>query len=308
VSVVYVDSGSSDNSLEIARAQNAEIVELDMAMPFTAARARNEGFARLHELHSDLTHVQFVDGDCIVLDDWVERAKTFLEEHQSFAVVCGRRRERFPENSVYNRLCNIEWNTPVGEALACGGDALMRVDAFKAAGGFNPAVIAGEEPELCVRLRREGWKIWRLDAEMTLHDAAIATFGQWWVRTKRGGYAYALGASMHGGATEHHWVRERRRSLLWGAFLPLAILVGLFVSPFALVFLLSYPLQVARIAINNKELEGFSLLYGLFMVAAKFAETAGIVRFSLDRLVGRRSAIIEYKALAGEFRRTRIGR
>ena len=49
-------------------------------------------------------------------------------------------------------------------------------------GGFNPAVIAGEEPELCVRLRQAGWKIHRLDAEMTLHDAAMTSWRQWWKR------------------------------------------------------------------------------------------------------------------------------
>ena len=295
-SVVYVDSGSSDNSLEIARVLKAEIVELDMTTPFTAARARNAGFDCLIRLQGGLAYVQFVDGDCTVLDDWVERAQAFLEEHEDVAVVCGRRRERFPENSVYNRLCDIEWNTPVGEARACGGDALMRVDAFKAVDGFNSSVIAGEEPELCVRFRGAGWNIWRLDAEMTLHDAAITSFDQWWKRTKRGGYAYALGASLHGAAPERHWVQEKWRILFWGAVLPVIILGGVFLNPFASALLLLYPMQVLRIAVNNKDLEGFSLLYGAFMVLAKFAETAGVLQYYSDEILGRRSAIIEYKS------------
>ena len=45
-----------------------------------------------------------------------------------------------------------------------------------AASGFNATLIAGEEPELCLRLRQKGWEIWRLDAEMTLHDAAMTKF------------------------------------------------------------------------------------------------------------------------------------
>ena len=293
--IVYVDSGSSDNSLEIARGLNTEIVELDLATPFTAARARNEGFARLHELRSDLTSVQFVDGDCIVVGDWVRNAQAFLVEHEDVAVVCGRRRERFPENSVYNRLCDIEWNTPIGEARSCGGDALMRAEAFKSVGGFNPGVIAGEEPELCLRLRHCGWKIWRLDAEMAMHDAAISTFGQWWQRTKRGGYAYALGVSLHGARPEFHWTREVLRALVWSAILPAAVALGFAVNNIFFVILAIYPLQVLRLAMRKGLARRLSWAYGLFMVLAKFAEAAGVLCFYFDQIRGRKSGIIEYK-------------
>jgi hypothetical protein len=46
----------------------------------------------------------------------------------------GRRRERFPEASVYNRLCDLEWDTSIGEARSCGGDFLARAGAFRDAG------------------------------------------------------------------------------------------------------------------------------------------------------------------------------
>jgi glycosyltransferase involved in cell wall biosynthesis len=169
--VVYVDSGSTDNSVEIAESLGAVVVNLDMMRPFTAARARNEGFMRLREAAPDLAYVQFVDGDCEILPGWLEEAALFLDEHPDVAAVCGRLRERFPERSVYNMLCDIEWNTPVGEAKACGGNAMLRADALSQAGKYREDLIAGEEPELCVRLRASGWKIWRLAAEMALHDA-----------------------------------------------------------------------------------------------------------------------------------------
>ena len=169
--IVYVDSGSTDGSLDAAAAAGAQVVSLDLALPFTAARARNEGFALLG--HEAPAYVQFVDGDCELQPGWLETASAFLDNHPDVAAVCGRRRERHPGQSLYNRLIDCEWDTPVGETRACGGDVLMRRDAFRAVGGFDPALIAGEEPELCVRLRAAGWRIWRLDAEMTLHDAAI---------------------------------------------------------------------------------------------------------------------------------------
>ena len=114
------------------------------------------------------------------------------------AIVCGRRRERFPELSIYNRMADMEWNTPIGEAKYCGGDAMIRVESLRQVGGYNPALIAGEEPDLCVRLRQHEWIILRIDAEMTLHDIAMIRFGQWWKRCERGGFAFAEGVAMHG--------------------------------------------------------------------------------------------------------------
>jgi len=52
--LVYVDSGSSDNSLALAAQMGAQVLELDCTIPFTAARARNAGFAKLRELEPDL--------------------------------------------------------------------------------------------------------------------------------------------------------------------------------------------------------------------------------------------------------------
>ncbi|MGB0440619.1 MAG: glycosyltransferase family 2 protein, partial [Paracoccaceae bacterium] len=180
--IVYVDSGSTDGSQDAATALGAEVVGLDTSVPFTAARARNAGLDHLAAQGRVPGLVQFVDGDCVLDPEWITRAGAFLQDHPEVAVVCGRRRERFPEATVFNRLIDAEWDTPIGEAKACGGDALMRFDALRDAGGYDPGLIAGEEPELCVRLRAAGWKVWRLEAEMTLHDAAISRVGQWWSR------------------------------------------------------------------------------------------------------------------------------
>ena len=217
--IIYVDSGSTDGSVEAARNAGAEVVVLDTDRPFTAARARNAGIAALKTGRVP-DFVQFIDGDCVLNPDWTAKALAFLYQEEKVAAVCGRLRERFPEVSIYNRLCDEEWDTPIGEAKACGGIALMRFKAFQDVNGFNPDLIAGEEPEMCLRMRRLGWKIWRLDAEMALHDAAILRFGQFWKRARRGGYAYAQGAAMYGRAPERHGVAGVRRILIWGAMIP----------------------------------------------------------------------------------------
>jgi len=289
--IVYVDSGSTDGSSAAAEAAGAEVVALDMARPFTAARARNAGLARLAGDGADF--VQLVDGDCTIAPGWIETAADFLLARPGAAVACGRRREDHPEASLYNRLCDREWDTPVGEATACGGDALVRRAALEAVGGFREDLIAGEEPELCLRLRRAGWTVWRLDAEMTRHDARILRFGQWWRRSRRAGHAFAEGAHLHGAGPERHWVRETRRALAWGAALPLAILLLMLVTPWAALLALAYPAQVLRLASRDRGPDRSAA--ALFTVLGKVAEAQGAMDFHLRRLRGRRRAIIEYK-------------
>lgn len=298
-SVVYVDSGSTDGSAARARALGAEVVDLDLSRPFTAARARNEGVARLLAITPDVAFVQLVDGDCEIVPGWIEVALEALEARPELVVVCGRRRERYPSASVYNRVIDVEWDTPVGEAKACGGDAMMRLSAFTAVGGFDPTLIAGEEPELCLRLRAQGGKIARLDHEMTLHDAAITELGQWWQRAVRSGHAYAEGAHKHGKGPERHWVAETRRIVLWGGVLPaLALGAAPLTAGLSLSLLLGYPVSAYR-AYRAVRRRGVAMdsaaAYAAFMVLAKGAEMQGALRFWRNRALGRRGGLIEYK-------------
>jgi len=297
--VVYVDSGSTDNSLVESENRNIECLSLDMSISFTAARARNEGANYLIHKYPDLQFIQFIDGDCEIQPDWISKAQDFLENHNQYAVVCGRRRERYPENSVYNQLCDIEWNTPVGEALACGGDALIRIEAFKQVSGYREGLIAGEEPEMCFRLRTAGWKIFRLDDEMTLHDAAMLSIFQWWKRAKRAGYAYANGYYLHGSSIERFKKRELVSIVVWSIFIPFFIAINLFLSPLLIILVVIYPIQVVRIALKPEQCKIESiklrLLYASSHMLAKFPQFSGVVSFFINKYNGRSGKLIEYK-------------
>ncbi|PRZ50272.1 glycosyltransferase [Tritonibacter scottomollicae] len=287
--IIYVDSGSSDGSVAAAKARGAEVVQLDMSRPFTAARARNAGLDRLSANTSDGL-VQFLDGDCSLDPGWLRQGADFLAQHPDVAVACGRRREQNPSGSIYNWLCDLEWDTPIGEAKACGGDALMRRDAIRQVGGYRDTLIAGEEPELCVRLRKAGWKIWRLDEEMTRHDAQMTQFSQWWKRARRAGHAFAEGAHLHGAPPECHWVAETRRAMVWGAVLPGLIALTWSLLPLlGSVLSLIYPLQFLRLSRRDGPRRAWYSMLG------KFAEAQGVVEFHLNRLRGRHRALIEYK-------------
>ena len=299
LSIVYVDSGSNDGSDALARDFGADVVDLDPSRPFTAARARNEGVARLREQLPDLDFIQFVDGDCTIEPGWLETAATTLTGDPSIAVVCGRRREHFPERSIYNRLCDMEWNTSIGEAAACGGDAMMRAATFITSGGFRDDLIAGEEPELCFRLRAAGGRVVRLDHDMTRHDATMTRFGQWWRRAKRAGHAAAEGYALHGDSPERFNRRAVFSILFWGAVLPIiAMLLALTVTPWALVLLLGYPAlfwRIYRYRRSRGDLSGNAAVYAAFTVIGKFAELTGILHYWSGCLRNRNPEPIEYK-------------
>jgi GT2 family glycosyltransferase len=295
--IVYVDSGSTDDSVTMAQERGVEVVSLDLSSPFTAARARNAGFSRLYQLSPDMRYVQFVDGDCELVPGWLDKVVNFMETHVEVAMACGRLRERFPDQSIYNLLCDMEWNTPVGNAKACGGIALARVSAFQSMRGYRENLIAGEEPELCVRLRRSGWTIWRLDEEMAWHDAALTRFGQWWRRTMRGGYAFAQGVYLHGSSPERHWVKESRRAWFWGLGLPL---MGLFLTGiygvYGLIVVTIYWLQICRLALKNQtQQKPRPWTTAFFLVLGKFPEMLGQVKFQFERMMGKSGQLIEYK-------------
>lgn len=297
--IVYVDSGSSDDSVANARAAGARVVALDLSIPFTAARARNAGFDALAADHPELDYVFFVDGDCEVFAPFIPKAVAVLEQQPDVAVVCGRRRERAPERSVYNRLCDIEWDTPVGEADACGGDALMRVSAFREVSGYDAAIVAGEEPDLCVRLRGRGHRVLRIDEDMTLHDAAITRFSAWWTRAKRAGHAFAEGAHRHGATPSRHFVRETRRAIFFGVALPAVAFAAVpFTLGTSLGLLAAYPVSAARAyryVRGRGRTPEESLAYAAFTTLGKLPEATGVLTFHARRLRGMRPTLIEYQ-------------
>lgn len=294
--VVYVDSGSTDTSVAMARERGVQVVALDMGTPFTAARARNAGVAKALSLHPGLAFIQCVDGDCEVAAGWLDTAHAFLLANPQAAAACGRRRERYPERSVFNRLCDLEWAIPPGEVLACGGDVMLRVSALSQVGGYRDDLIAGEEPELCVRLRAKGWKIQCLDAPMTHHDAAMTRWRQWWLRSMRSGHAYAEGAHLHGAPPERHWVRESRRAWVWGLLLPaLVVLLATLASPAFSSLLLIYPLQMLRLFVRGQGEPRDRALRAVFNTLSRFPEVAGQLRFVRHRLLQQRGGLIEYK-------------
>ncbi|AEG02587.1 glycosyltransferase family 2 protein [Methylomonas methanica] len=301
-SIVYVDSGSTDDSVAIARNMRIDVHELDASQPFSAARARNEGFAYLQQRLSSMAFVQFIDGDCELAAEWLTVARNTFAEHGDYAAVVGHLREMHPDASIYNRLCALEWaSLPTGDLTdraGLGGIALVRADVFRQLNGFNARVIAGEERELGVRMGRAGYKIVKLDVSMALHDADIHRFRQWWNRAVRSGHAIGQSVKLYGNAIKRNDVRKRRSILFWGGLLPLVVLTGVVpTGGWSLGLLLGYPLLGVRIYRYCRSLgigREDSRLYSGFITLSKFPEAVGLLKFYKNNLNGS-FQIIEYK-------------
>jgi len=269
---VYVDSGSSDDSVAKAKRLSIAVCELSSDRPFTAGRARNAGFRVLREAHPQVELVQFLDGDCELKTEWINSASAHFHSEPEVGVVLGRLQERFPDASIYNRICQIEWDTPCGDVPSSGGIAMMQVEAFAAVGGFNETLIAGEEGDLCYRLRARGWKIHKIPADMAIHDAAMTRARQWWARSRRSGYSAAEAYALRG-RNERGLLRNVVSNVVWA--LPLS-------WPF-------WPVLWLRTSRRHGR------TYASHIVLGKIPHFRGQLDFWLDQLFKRKRTLIEHK-------------
>ncbi|TVP70738.1 MAG: glycosyltransferase [Rhodobacteraceae bacterium] len=291
--VIYVDSGSRDDSVTQARALGITVCALDPVRPFTAARARNEGFAALGPDRAEFVH--FVDGDCILQPDWPAQALDFMREHPQAGLVFGRQFEARPDASVYNFLTDWEWDKPAGRDALSAGCVLVRTTAMVELGGYDEALIAGEDDDFCLRLQAAGWETWRIGGAMTEHDARLLSFAPWWRRMLRAGYSYGALGQRHAQKGR----AQRVRALVWGGVVPLLGLIGLvFWLPLFLLMALAIALSLTRQTRRFMRMEldpDRAFRAASVLMLGKHAELQGLVRFWRDQRAGRVSGLIEYK-------------
>lgn len=287
--VVYVDSGSSDGSVERVRARGVTVIELQP--PFTAAKGRNAGYRHLLQTAPDLAAIQFVDGDCEYFPAWLQVASQLLRDDRSVCAVTGMQRERRPEATVFNRLCDVEWTGVVGEIDTFAGNVMISTSALRATGdGYNEDLIAGEDPEFSIRVKKAtGQRIVRIDEPICLHDVDMTKVSQWWKRNVRSGHAYAQVSRMHGEAPLHFWKKETRSNWLWGAALPVAAPVLVPPAYIALYW------RIYRHARARGLDATAARTYAFFTAVGKIPQALGQLKYWWNVVRGEKSTIIEYK-------------
>jgi glycosyltransferase involved in cell wall biosynthesis len=297
VEVIYVDSASTDGSPQRAASYGATVLTVQPERP-TAALGRNAGWRA-----ASAPIILFLDGDTVLHPRFVvDSLLEFTDPH--VAVVWGHRRELYPERSIYNRVLDLDWIYPPGPSDFCGGDALMRRSVLEAVGGFDETLIAGEEPELCRRMRAKGYTILHVDRPMTGHDLAITRWAQYWRRAVRAGYAYAAVASRFRGTPLPLWEHEVRHNLLHGGGLLLGLLLGVSAALVTasllpvIAFCLALLFLTLRTAVKVRwKSSHFAtrLLYGVHSHLQHLPIFVGQVGFWRDQRTGRKRGLIEYK-------------
>lgn len=299
---VYVDSQSTDDSVAIARARGVDVVEMPADVASSAALARNLGAEHLVDLHPDLAYVQFIDGDCIVEEGFTGAAVAALDDDPGLAAVCGYRIEMEPYRNVFHRIAHVEWQMgAVGDVREFGGDVVLRLAAFRPAGGYSPEVVAGEDPEFASRLVAAGWRIRRLDIVSTAHDIAMSSVRQWWARSRRGGYGSLL-VTIRTWNTDRLFLDQVRRNVLWGVVAPAAAValaprtrvpLGLLLARHVLsAFRAARSISSPRVTAADRLAWGFSCT--LSAIPAGF----GAIQTLLAHARGRRPELVEYKTAA----------
>lgn len=295
VEIIYVDSDSTDDSVQRAEALGVRVIGVKPERP-TAAIGRNAGWRAARA-----PLVLFLDGDTRLDPQFVERALPSFAD-PAVGGVCGGRFESRPQDSVYNRVLDLDWRGPAGEAEFCGGDALIRREVLERVDGFDEQLIAGEEPDMWRRMRAEGFRALRLDLPMTSHDLAMFRWSQYWRRATRTGHAYAEVAARYADTERPLWAATARRNRVHAAVLlggsTLALLL-LWWSPWPLLlWLLLLAAVVARTAWRQRWRGGSAttlLLYGLHSHLQQIPIFFGQLGYYASRASGRGRRLIEYK-------------
>jgi glycosyltransferase involved in cell wall biosynthesis len=298
VETIYVDSGSTDGSPEVAESFGARVIELKTDRP-TAALGRDTGW---RNASSDF--VLFLDGDTILDPDFPSRALEIITADPTLAAVWGHLREIHPEASIYNRILDLDWIYPVGEVNLCGGNVLMRRRVLELAGGYDVTLIAGEEPELCCRIRAHGYRITNIDAPMVGHDLAMTRFRQYWKRSIRTGYAYAEVSRRYRHTENPFWSAERINNLKRGIFWTLSPIVAMIASvllqsvlPTILWCALFIGLSLrSSFSARWKSRDALALfLYGMHSHFQQIPICVGQLQYERSQRQGKRKSLIEYK-------------
>ncbi len=295
--IIYVDSGSNDGSVALAKSMGVHTLSLQPERP-SAALGRNAGWRAAHG-----SMVLFLDGDTVLHPDFVAASIPKFSD-PAVAAIWGHRRELHPEKSIYNRTLDLDWIYLAGPTAFCGGDALFRRSVLMETDGFDDTLIAGEEPELCRRIRALDLTILHVDHPMTGHDLAITRWQQYWRRSTRAGHAFAEVSDRFRKTEQPFWSAESKRNLNRAPVLLALPLVGLAASfyfrsivPIAAVatFFVAIATRSAWKARWKSHDAVALMLYGIHSHLQQIPIFVGQLQYKWNRRTGKRSLLVEYK-------------
>ncbi|MDB4634321.1 glycosyltransferase [Rubripirellula sp.] len=159
VEVIFVDSASTDQSIEVAAEFPIRILQLKPDWPLCVAAGRYTGVR-----HAKGKHILFLDGDSEVGEQWLVEATEFLNANPLYGGVAGVLNERYVDESGEciggkENVRDQDLTVYKTEKKSLGGIALFRSEAIDQVGSVNPHLPTAEDHELCLRLRVRGFKL-----------------------------------------------------------------------------------------------------------------------------------------------------
>lgn len=113
--IIYVDSGSTDNNLYLARIYCKDDTRLDMNRPFSTAWARNTGQQRLLDLYTPPSYIHFIEGGYELEHCLISCALNSFTEDQALESVFSHMQEKHAVKSSSNKLCGLVWRGYAGK-------------------------------------------------------------------------------------------------------------------------------------------------------------------------------------------------
>lgn len=186
IQIIFVDSNSNDNSLEIAKEYAHNIVSIRSKWP-TAGEAFNAGILRAK---FDFVHI--TAGDIFLHSDYLKKAILTLIEKEEISAVTGF----FVENneSGWNRILGYrrEEDTYNGDHYVdTPNGGTFRKDVLIEVNGYDERIKKGQETEIGYRLNKNNHKIWHINIQQGTHDFGLNTFFD--MASKYFGYGISLG-------------------------------------------------------------------------------------------------------------------
>lgn len=292
--VILADSGSTDRTVEIARAYPIRIVQLANRGERTCGAGPQLGY---QDSRGDL--ICLIDGDMVLDPGFLEAASRFLRDNPAYAGVSGQVRDVNLESLEYvrrNRRHAPE--LAFGETDRLNGGGLYRREAIESVGYFTDRNLHSyEELDLGARLTSAGWRLNRLSIPFVDHRGhTTEAFALLWRRLETG-YAFGIGELIRGALGRRHFrtvLTSARELRLWlaliVAWLALPVVGWMLGAPAALMAALL--IIAGPIAVMSWRYASFRL--GAYAVAAWHVHALGLIAGLFRRRVDPSAPIVAH--------------
>lgn len=164
--IIYVDSASTDRTVEIACQYPVGVYRLPPENQLTPAAGRFTGFKKAKG-----KLLLFLDGDQQLWPGWLEKGLRILDANPDVAGVTGvevfLKPDQKPED--YTGPGPETFDDRYFQVRQTSGPALFRRTVLEELGPYHPFLYSEEEPEMCLRFRSHGYRLLRTYHPIVFH-------------------------------------------------------------------------------------------------------------------------------------------